>query len=221
MIIFFFEDDDIHEFLCLQTSLTLVKIVGSLKSGAGKADIWRLAIVEKYGGIYLDFDTSCIAPISPYISPDDDFVSGLGQGTGFHQWGMIYVPHHPFVIRALDVIIRAVQTDFIVKKNGNVIALTGPDPYMEGVRQILKSNGCHTNEENNVLHTIVSLKTCSSSYPFKIGKMHIYSTAISAINFKHASTAHLFTKYLIELTNNTLYNTPQEIEKYVNKCNNF
>ena len=53
---------------------------------AGKADIWRLAIIYRYGGIYADSDVKALYAFRSYIWPNASVVTGLGSKKDFHQW---------------------------------------------------------------------------------------------------------------------------------------
>ena len=53
---------------------------------AAKADIWRLAIVQHYGGIYADSDVRAVHPFREYVWPNASVVSGVGGQRDLHQW---------------------------------------------------------------------------------------------------------------------------------------
>lgn len=54
-----------EEFLCRFTPTYGTMVAYDvLKFGACRADIWRLVIVERYGGIYIDSDSGCDAVLS-------------------------------------------------------------------------------------------------------------------------------------------------------------
>ena len=53
---------------------------------AAKADIWRLAIVLHYGGVYADSDVKALQPFRERVWPNASVVSGIGRGKDLHQW---------------------------------------------------------------------------------------------------------------------------------------
>ena len=53
---------------------------------AAKADIWRLAVILRYGGIYADSDVKALHPFREYLSPNASVASGIGANKDFHQW---------------------------------------------------------------------------------------------------------------------------------------
>ena len=53
---------------------------------AAKADIWRLAVILRYGGIYVDSDVKALHPFREYLWPNASAASGMGRNKDFHQW---------------------------------------------------------------------------------------------------------------------------------------
>ena len=53
---------------------------------AAKADIWRLAIVARYGGIYADSDASPEHPFRETVWANASVASGIGGWNTLHQW---------------------------------------------------------------------------------------------------------------------------------------
>ena len=74
----FFNDDDIDEFICQNNAVddTLRNVFSKVKAGAMRVDIWRLVVMQLYGGVYLDSDMSAVGMLP--IGVDDSVVSGLG-----------------------------------------------------------------------------------------------------------------------------------------------
>jgi len=99
--------------------------------GAGRADLWRLAVLWEHGGVYADVDTECVTPLREWIRPDDAGVTGQDRGPGGvqlpHQWGMVYTAQHPVIKAALEQSIHAVLHDRE--------RLAGPMTFAAGARQ--------------------------------------------------------------------------------------
>ena len=43
-------------------------------TGTALADIWRILVLQAYGGVYIDVDTVCIMPLTKFIDVHKDFV---------------------------------------------------------------------------------------------------------------------------------------------------
>ncbi len=102
-----------------------------LKPGAYKADLWRLCVLYRYGGVYVD------AFATPYISIQKmikncinkggkKFISVLdskSSGGGIHNGFMITEPRHPFIKQAIKDIIKNVKENYYGE---NPLDVTGP-----------------------------------------------------------------------------------------------
>lgn len=77
--IIFYNDDKIKEFLKESYPVEYLNYFNKLDSikGAGpiKADFWRLCILYKYGGIYVDSDIEPFASINNFLEEDTDFLT--------------------------------------------------------------------------------------------------------------------------------------------------
>lgn len=89
----------------LESSPTHIRGI-PIKQCAHKADLVRIEILMKEGGIYLDIDTICIRPFDPFLSIPKGFIMGLETGSG--NMGLCNAvimsePRHQF----LDIWLRA------------------------------------------------------------------------------------------------------------------
>ena len=50
-----------------------------LKDGPIKSDFWRVCIINKYGGLYVDSDIIPLIPLKNYIEDDDYFVTCISM----------------------------------------------------------------------------------------------------------------------------------------------
>ena len=71
----FFKDEDVDRFVC-ENIKEFLPVFSKVRAGAMRADIWRLLIVQRYGGVYLDSDVSALSKLP--IEWQDTAVSGLG-----------------------------------------------------------------------------------------------------------------------------------------------
>lgn len=141
----FYDDNDIINILnnydCYGLNFTRNELIGaynSIKPGAGKADLFRYAIIYKYGGCYFDIDTVCLNPLDTFISNDDEFVSGLGKRSDLHQWGMIYMKGHDFVKRTLENCVYNINNKKFIKGYENKLeGITGPPCLDISIKDIL------------------------------------------------------------------------------------
>jgi mannosyltransferase OCH1-like enzyme len=66
-----------------------------------RADILRLEILYRHGGVYLDGDLECLRPIDPVLE-GQDFVGVCHKPGRITNTAIAAVPQHPLLERALD-----------------------------------------------------------------------------------------------------------------------
>jgi len=70
-----YDDEMCQQFLLTEYSPLHLEIFNFIKDGPIKADFWRVCIVNKYGGLYVDADIEPLIPLKNYIEEDDHFVT--------------------------------------------------------------------------------------------------------------------------------------------------
>ena len=90
-----------------------------IKPGAGKADIWRLAVICREGGVYIDLDRVMhdnTPPLNTLINDDDEFI----HGRNWHRFGynapapnsmLISRPNHPIIKNTLLSVVDSVNNN--------------------------------------------------------------------------------------------------------------
>jgi mannosyltransferase OCH1-like enzyme len=68
-----YDDDRCKEFFLNEFSQLHADIFEFIKDGPIKADFWRICVLYKYGGLYIDADIEPLVPLKDFISDDDDF----------------------------------------------------------------------------------------------------------------------------------------------------
>lgn len=75
----------------------------SLPYGVMRADVWRVAIVYVYGGVYVDTDCKCITPISTWLNSTDELVVGVEvQGGDLLNFAFASTPKNPALLSVLN-----------------------------------------------------------------------------------------------------------------------
>jgi mannosyltransferase OCH1-like enzyme len=109
-----------------------------IRPGAGKADLFRYLIMYDKGGVYMDVDTVCLKPLSSFVNPDDDSVTGLGVRGDFHQWGLIYVRRHPFMKMAVETIVANIINEVFVAGCTTWEGVGGPPCLDYAIKNVLQ-----------------------------------------------------------------------------------
>ena len=133
----FFDDSDVVEFIREEFDERIVSAYLALNIGAAKADLWRYLVLYRRGGIYLDLDSGCRVPFRDIVRPDDVAVIAEEDpktGGFFVQWALIFAPGHPFLERTIELVLNNIEA----RASTNVHEVTGPTPYSNAIRQILR-----------------------------------------------------------------------------------
>lgn len=134
----FFDDarmkDYVYNFDCTDFPFTneqLRTAFDSIRTGAGRADIWRYLIIYDHGGIYADIDTVCVKPLDTLLGDNTCHVHtgifGKFQAspdprwffTTFLQFCLIYSPRNPIIKRLIEKVIECVLTRTPIEGSDN------------------------------------------------------------------------------------------------------
>tara|TARA_B100001093_G_scaffold380215_1_gene365610 strand:- start:14825 stop:15472 length:648 start_codon:yes stop_codon:yes gene_type:complete len=74
-----YDDKSCQDFLFREYGQLYLDIFNYIKDGPIKSDFWRLCILYKYGGLYIDADIEPILPLNKYIEDDDYFVTCISR----------------------------------------------------------------------------------------------------------------------------------------------
>lgn len=99
-----------ERFLLNQFSPLHRDIFKYIRDGPIKADFWRVCVLYKYGGIYIDADNEPIAPISSFLEKNVDFVTCSTYWNDkpnmlFNPNFIASTPEHIFLKRCIDIYI--------------------------------------------------------------------------------------------------------------------
>lgn len=106
------------------------------RNGAEKADIWRYAVLYKYGGVYMDADMTAHAPYRTFIDPTAQVVQQVTRKGGIKkmkggdfwkyetsQYALFFAPGHKLLEETLDSIAQKLNNE---SKLPSTLLLTGP-----------------------------------------------------------------------------------------------
>lgn len=114
--------EDRLDFMRAHASKQIADAFEQLTDGASQADLWRLFVLNYYGGVYMDIDAHAVWPLSKIVKPEDKEVF-LMTKHNYSNYFIASTKNNPHLNKAIEIIV-----DNIEKKNiGNgVYDLTGP-----------------------------------------------------------------------------------------------
>lgn len=134
----FYDDARILDFFKNEFSPEYLKAYKSLTIGAAKADFFRYAVLYKYGGVYIDIDSSVKTPFDQFLKEKDvAVISPEGNPGLYGQWALIFDKEHPFLKRVLE---KVIDNIFTHRFPHDVHKTTGPTVYTESVNEVLTEN---------------------------------------------------------------------------------
>lgn len=96
-----------------------------LQIGAAQADFWRVLVLQKYGGVYLDIDAHVVWPLAWIIKPELDELYIVTKRREISNYFIASKPDNPH----LGQIIEAVLHNIKERRTNNVFELTGPGVF--------------------------------------------------------------------------------------------
>ena len=141
-----YDDDDLINFFETYYPSIYKNIINTYNRIIYKVDIFKILILNKIGGVYVDMDVECLKPIDELIQDKNNKII-FGYGPYEHNNGqykgmkliecaiMMSVPQHKFWN---DYVIPSLKPQS--KCKGNAVACTGPVFITNNVEQYNKEN---------------------------------------------------------------------------------
>jgi len=129
----FFMDDDIENFIKTEfaDNPKIQECFNKLNIMVAKVDLWRYLALYKYGGIYLDMDSSINRPLDELIKQSDNAIlTAEGNKEKFVQWALIFAPNHPILKHTINHIIDNITNN---KYPNDILMMTGPGAFTQGI----------------------------------------------------------------------------------------
>lgn len=121
--------EDRDEFIDTYAPKNVQDAFHKLTDGAAQADLWRIFVLNYYGGVYMDFDAHAILPLSSMIKEDDTELFLLNK-QHFTNYFIASAPNNPILQKTIDLIVDNIEKR---KIDGGVYQLTGPTVLNEAI----------------------------------------------------------------------------------------
>lgn len=126
-----YTDEEIDTFVNEEFPGEIADAYNRLNIIVAKVDFWRYLILYKYGGIYLDIDSSINKPLRELIKEEDQAILTAERNDYlFVQWCLIYSKDHPILKRTIEFVVENIQNNLFPKDIGK---MTGPMVYSKGI----------------------------------------------------------------------------------------
>lgn len=124
--------EDRLEFIENNATPEQVSAFKRLTVGAAQADIWRILVLNKLGGVYMDIDAHAVWPLSKIIKPEDQQII-LSRKHDYTNYFIASAPESQLLTDILDKAISNIDSNN--EKQESVYGLTGPGVMNEVIGQ--------------------------------------------------------------------------------------
>ena len=131
-----YTDEEMDEFVNTNFEGEIAECYNRLNIIVAKVDFWRYLVLYKYGGIYLDMDSSIEQPLCNLIKEEDEaIITAEGNPDKYVQWALIFNKNHPILKRTIDIIVDNIKTN---RFPNDIMQMTGPVPYSQAINEVHK-----------------------------------------------------------------------------------
>ena len=127
---------DRADFIKEHYSAAIFDNYSKLQIGAAQADLWRLLVLQKHGGVYMDIDANLVWPISLIIKPHETALYITTKNNEISNYFIASQKENPHLEAMINLVLKNIQENSIK----NVYDLTGPGVF----NQVLDKNTVNT-----------------------------------------------------------------------------
>lgn len=115
---YYMDDEKCDQFIKDNFTKEFYDMYSSLPFGVMKADVWRVAVVYVYGGIYADLDTKCLKSLSDWLKTEYDLIVGVETKHGsINNYTFAAAPKHPALLTVLNLFLELYNSPSFLDKH--------------------------------------------------------------------------------------------------------
>lgn len=103
----------------------LLPVYSRLQIGAAQADLWRLLVLHRHGGVYLDIDAHAIWPLDRVVGGERDELYVTTRRGELSNYFIASRPGNPNLARLIEQVVKNIEK----RSSNNVFELTGPGVF--------------------------------------------------------------------------------------------
>lgn len=113
------------DFIRENCSLRIFDAYSRLQIGAAQADLWRVLVLYKYGGVYMDIDAHLVFPLGRMLPPSQEALFLQIKTGEISNYFIASKPESEHLAAIIEQIVRNIEND----SSENVYLLTGPGVF--------------------------------------------------------------------------------------------
>lgn len=131
---YLYNDNDMDVFVNEHFPGEIAECYNKLNIIVAKVDFWRYLILYKYGGVYLDMDSSIEQPLDKLIQDDDEaIITAEGNPNLYVQWALIFSKQHPILKKTIQLVCDNIRNN---SYPNDIHKMTGPTVYSSAINAI-------------------------------------------------------------------------------------
>ena len=118
-----------------------------IQIGAAQADFWRVLVLQKYGGVYMDIDAHLVWPLEKILTPEQEELFLQIKTGEISNYFIASKPNNPNLAAIIEQIVENIENE----SSENVYDLTGPGVFNKvlGDRNVPKRYYLYTCNQGN------------------------------------------------------------------------
>lgn len=126
-----YTDSEIDEFVNTFYPGEISECFNRLNVPVAKVDFWRYLVLYKFGGVYVDLDSSINISLNELIGQNDTaIITAETNPNTFVQWALIFDKQHPILKKVIELIIENIQNN---SYPNDILRMTGPQVYSKAI----------------------------------------------------------------------------------------
>ena len=127
-----YDDKDMDNFVNKYYEGEIADSYNKLNIIVAKVDFWRILILYKYGGIYLDMDSNINNNLDNLIKEYDQAIISLEAGNPicYCQLDLIFSKGHPILKKIIELIVENIKNN---RYPNDIHSMTGPTVYTKAI----------------------------------------------------------------------------------------
>jgi len=129
-----YDDNDMDIFVNEHFKGEIAECYNKLNIIVAKVDFWRYLVLYKYGGVYLDMDSSIEKPLDELIKCNDQaIITAEGYLDFYVQWALIFSKGHPILKKTIDLVVTNIKNN---SHPNDIHKMTGPSVYTKAINEV-------------------------------------------------------------------------------------
>jgi hypothetical protein len=104
--VFLYDNTMCKEFLLKEYGTLYSEIFEWIPDGPIKSDFWRVCVVYKYGGLYVDADIEPLIPLNEYLDSKISFATCISYLKGYNPHFLYANPNEPILKDCIDTYLK-------------------------------------------------------------------------------------------------------------------